>query len=141
MENKVYKTYQGINGEKICEKFNCDIKFITRNVNSNAITITSNNNDDEQYNNVLIVSGSDSTGLLIWDIQLKQIVFQVDPQTCGKDAILGVDTYKQGEILGCCSRDGIITILDMNKKYTERNDSVQQQKEVIDTESRGETPI
>ena len=32
MENKVYKTYQGINGEKICEKFNCDIKFITRNV-------------------------------------------------------------------------------------------------------------
>ena len=41
--------------------------------------------------------------------------FQVDPQTCGKDAILGVDTYKQGEILGCCSRDGIITILDMNK--------------------------
>lgn len=141
MENKVYKTYQGINSEKICEKFNCDIKFITRNVNSNAITITSNNNDDEQYNNVLIVSGSDSTGLLIWDIQLKQIVFQVDPQTCGKDAILGVDTYKQGEILGCCSRDGIITILDMNKKYTERNDSVQQQKEVIDTESRGETPI
>ena len=41
---------------------------------------------------MLIVSGSDSTGLLIWDIQLKQIVFQVDPQTCGKDAILGVDT-------------------------------------------------
>ncbi|CAX41148.1 subunit of the COMPASS complex, putative [Candida dubliniensis CD36] len=137
MENKVYKTYQGLNGEKICEKFNCDIKFITRNVNNN------NNNgisgDGDEYNNVLIVSGSDSTGLLIWDIQSKQIVYQVDPQMCGKDAILGVDTYNQGEILGCCSRDGRITILDMNQKYIDRNENQEpQQKEV---ESRGETPI
>lgn len=70
--------------------------------------------------NPLIVSGSDNTGLLIWDVQLKDIVFRLTPEIAGKDAILGVDIYDQGAVLCCCSRDGVITVLDLNEKYIKK---------------------
>ncbi|KAL6454096.1 WDR5 WD repeat-containing protein 5 [Candida maltosa Xu316] len=102
MENKVYKTYQGIKKERVCTKYNCDAKFLTICVDP------------------LIVSGTDSSGLLVWDIQSKNIVYQLKPDVAGTDAVLGVDTYNKGEILCCCSRDGKVNVLDINPKYIKK---------------------
>lgn len=124
MENKVYKTYQGWKKGKICEKFNCDVKFITKS-----------------KNHALIVSGSDDSGLLIWDVQLKDIVYRAEPELVGKDAILGVDVYDQGIVLCCCSRDGIITVMDMNEKYIKRvQEEYEEEEEVNPKEGDDETP-
>ncbi|EER34096.1 hypothetical protein CTRG_02914 [Candida tropicalis MYA-3404] len=124
MENKVYKTYQGWEKAKICEKFNCDVKFITK-----------------LKKNPLIVSGSDNTGLLIWDVQSKDIVFRLTPEIAGKDAILGVDIYDQGAVLCCCSRDGVITVLDLNEKYIKKAENEEKEQQELDPrEGYDETP-
>ncbi|RCK57951.1 WD repeat-containing protein 5B [Candida viswanathii] len=122
MENKVYKTYQGWEKGKICEKFNCDVKFITK-----------------VKNTPLIVSGSDDSGLLIWDVQLKDIVYRSSPEVVGKDAILGVDVYNHGEVLCCCSRDGVITVLDVNEKYVAKDED-EEEDEIDPREGDDETP-
>lgn len=98
MDNKVIKTYLGENGSTICEKYNCPTKFITKT------------------DNPVIVSGTDSSGLLFWDVQTKQIVFQINDHTKKDDdsAILGIDIYNDGELLLSCSNKGDIFIYELN---------------------------
>ncbi|KAK6203347.1 WD domain protein [Scheffersomyces amazonensis] len=96
MDNKVLKTYRGIDNRPISEKFNCGTRFITRT------------------SNPLIVSGSESLGLLIWDLQSKKVVYQLQDS---QEPVFEVDIYEEGKILVSCSKDGIINVLELNPKF------------------------
>ncbi|EGW30418.1 WD domain protein [Spathaspora passalidarum NRRL Y-27907] len=100
MSNKVIKTYQGINGQPVSEHFNCGAKFIIKTETPK------------------IVSGSEKSGILLWDVQTKEIVYQFNN---GNDAVLEVDTLDEGRILVSCSRDGIINVFELNKKYIKQD--------------------
>ncbi|ABN67069.2 WD domain protein [Scheffersomyces stipitis CBS 6054] len=112
MDNKVIKTYTGVDGKPISEKFNCGAHFITKT------------------SDAMIVSGTESCGILIWDVQSKQVVFQLHQSD---EPVFEVDIYNEGRLLVSCSRDGIINVLELNEKYIK-------QKRAIGT-SREETPL
>ncbi|KAK6460807.1 WD domain protein [Scheffersomyces coipomensis] len=103
MDNKVIKTYIGIDGKPISEKYNCGTRFITK-------TMTP-----------MIVSGSESLGLLIWDIQSKKVVYQYqdEAETDGdsQNPVFEVDVSEQGKYLVSCSKNGIINVHELNPKY------------------------
>lgn len=102
MDNKVVKTYVGVDGGKVCEKFSCGAKFIT----------------GTSHPNPLIVSGSDSSGVLIWDVQSKRIISRLDTPTKESNpkpsTVLDIDVYDQGRILVSCTRDGTVQIYEMS---------------------------
>ncbi|RLV96510.1 Serine/threonine-protein kinase svkA [Spathaspora sp. JA1] len=116
MNNKVIKTYQGVEGTPISEHFNCGTKFIIKT------------------NTPKIVSGSEKSGVLVWDIQTKEIVYQFNN---GNDVVFEVDVFDQGRILMSCSRDGIINVLELNEKYIKR----EQEDEDITQTTRDGTPF
>lgn len=93
MDNKVIKTYLGVGDlPNISTKYICETAFITAG------------------DSLLIVSGSESSGLLFWDVQTKEIVCQIK---VSDGAVLGVDTTDGGRVLACCTNDGVVTVLDM----------------------------
>lgn len=110
MNNKVVKTYTLVNDDivvvPICEKFSCGTRFITKNPTRS-----------------LIISGSDKSGIIIWDIQTKKIVSKLDthPEATKTEtanaAVLDLDIYDEGKLLVCCTRDGRVSIYEMNKEY------------------------
>jgi len=96
MDNKVIKTYMGIDGQPISEKFICGTKFVTKTVEPK------------------IVSGSDSSGMLVWDVNSKQVVYRFK-QT---DApVFEVDIADEGKLLVSCSEDGRVCVFDLDEKY------------------------
>lgn len=98
MNNKVIKTYLGIGGGEvpISEVYNCSAKFITKTKDP------------------LIISGSDKSGLLIWDVQSKKIVYQFKSSD---EPVFDIDIYDEGRIIASCSKDGTINIMEMNPEY------------------------
>lgn len=98
MDNRVIKTYHGILGkEAISEKYNCGARFIVGT------------------DRTMIVSGSDRSGVLVWDVQSKEIVYGYNN---GNDAVLEVDV--NDEVLVSCSRDGIVNVFELNPAYKKR---------------------
>lgn len=57
MDNKVVKTFTGRMSSPVCERYNCELRFVTHG--------------DKR----LVISGSDCDGILCWDIKLKKIVW------------------------------------------------------------------
>lgn len=106
MNNKVIKTYLGLDGGEVpvSEIFNCGAKFITKTEDP------------------LIVSGSDKSGLLIWDVQSKELVCQIKSSA---EPILDVDVFDEGRIVAFCKRDGTISILEMNPKYCKTKNDIE----------------
>lgn len=96
MANKVLKTYAGINGEAISEKFNCGTRFITKTASPK------------------IISGSESSGVLIWDVQSKDIEYQLKQND---EPVFQVDVFDGGDVVVSCSRDGVVNVLRLNEDY------------------------
>lgn len=94
MKNSILKTYTTHDGSHICKKFMSGSKFITK-------TLTPK-----------IVSGSDSQGIIVWDLQTKEIVFTY---THSESPVSQIETYDLGNILVSSSLDGVINVFDLNK--------------------------
>ncbi|KAI5956858.1 SWD3 [Candida jiufengensis] len=92
MDNKVVKTFLGVDGDIICEKYNCESRFISVNDMN------------------LIVSGSDFDGILCWDIKSKALVWNYSES----DAVLSIDTYNSGQFLVSGGLAGIVNIFELN---------------------------
>lgn len=94
MDNKVIKTYLGVGDEpNISTKYTCETCFVT-------CTETP-----------LIASGSESSGLLFWDVQSKKIVCQLK---VSEGAVLGVTSHEDGKVVVCSDSHGTVTVLDIN---------------------------
>lgn len=104
ISNKIIKTYNGKDGKHISEKYCCGTKFIIKTETPK------------------LVSGSDSDGLIIWDVQSKSIDFQYK---VNDEPVFQIDTYEGGEIIACCTRDGIITVLELNEDYIKSNEDLE----------------
>ncbi|CCE83795.1 Piso0_004383 [Millerozyma farinosa CBS 7064] len=98
MDNKVMKTYSGPKEDdsKVSTSHCCGSKFITRS------------------SSPLIISGSEKSGLLFWDVQTKEIVSQIKKTDT---TILDVDVYDGGSLVAYCTIDGVISLLDMNTSF------------------------
>ncbi|CUM56196.1 uncharacterized protein AC631_03639 [Debaryomyces fabryi] len=98
MNNKVIKTYLGLDGGEvpISEAYNCSAKFITKTKDP------------------LIISGSDKSGILVWDVQSKKIAYQFENSG---EPVFDIDTYDEGRIIAACSKNGAVSIMEMNPKY------------------------
>ncbi|KAK6458201.1 WD domain protein [Scheffersomyces xylosifermentans] len=96
MDNKVIKTYSGLDGKPISEKYNCGAKFITKTANP------------------MIVSGTESSGIVIWDVQSKDVKYQLHQSD---EPVFQVDTFDEGNYIVSCSRDGYINLLELNPSY------------------------
>jgi len=98
MQNKVVKTFIGPQETPICEKYNCELRFVI-------------------YNGLnLIVSGSDANGVLCWDIKLKQMVWKYRDSDL-KHAILSVDIFEEGKLLVTGGLDGVANIFEINANW------------------------
>ncbi|KAI5963079.1 SWD3 [Candida pseudojiufengensis] len=93
MDNKVVKTFVGVDGKPICEKYNCESRFIISNDGKN-----------------LIVSGSDKDGIICWDIKSKSIVWNYQDN----DAILSIDSINNGQYLVSGGLNGVVNIFELN---------------------------
>lgn len=100
MDNRVIKTYVGVNEKPISEKYICGTQFIL------------------QTDSPKIVSGSDSSGVIIWDVQSKLINFQFKNSD---HPVLQVDTYDNGKYIACCGTDGKVDILELNPLYEKKS--------------------
>lgn len=98
MGNKVIKTYAGPHDSSICEKYNCTATFITATTEP------------------LVVSGTDSQGLLFWDVQTKQIVGQINVPS----AVFDIDLKDGGGTLVCCTQDGTVRVFSLNSEYVSK---------------------
>lgn len=95
MNNKVVKTYVGLNGEDVNSKYNSGSCFIT---------VT---------DPPLVASGSDHAGVLFWDIQTKGIVFQLQLG----ETVLDVSMLDEGKKLLTCTLLGKISVYGLNEEY------------------------
>lgn len=96
MNNRVVKTYLGLNNKPISEKYNSEAKFVLCTAD------------------YLVVSGSDEGRLLFWNLQTKQII---NSEIKMNDALLGIDLYRDGEKMAICSRDGEVRVLVVSEQY------------------------
>lgn len=88
MGNSVIKTYLGINGAPISTKYSCGTGFLVETVLE-----------------PLVVSGSDKDGLLVWDLQLKELVYQHKSER-DDDPVLQVALL--GGVVITCTKSGLI---------------------------------
>lgn len=95
MNNKVVKTYGGINGDIVNNKYDSGCCFITVTENS------------------LVASGSDHAGVLFWDIQSKEVVFQLQPG----DTVLDIAMLENGEKLITSTLLGKVNVYELNGEY------------------------
>lgn len=84
MNNRVVKTYAGPRGGPVCLRYNSGAALVAEPP--------------------LVVSGSDRDGVLIWDLQLRQIVAQLQDGA----TILDVAVYKR--LLLTAAMDGSVTV-------------------------------
>lgn len=94
MDNRVVKTYLGPSGALISRNYNCGASFVTKT------------------STPLVVSGSDQEGVLLWDLQSKEIVCQLDSGA----TVLDVATSDGGAVLVYCTLDGSANIFELQLK-------------------------
>lgn len=102
MQNKVVKTFIGPGEGPICEKFNCELRFVV----CNGLN--------------LIVSGSDLNGILCWDLKLKELVWQYKGNGV-EDAILSIDIFDEGKLLVTGGVDGVANIFELNPNWKQKS--------------------
>lgn len=95
MNNRVVKTYTGPGGVAVSSKYDSAAAFVTAT------------------DRPVVVSGSDSAGLLFWDLQSKDVVFQLQPGS----TVLGVDTHAGGALLAASTLQGELTVYELNDEY------------------------
>lgn len=98
MGNRVVKTYLGPEGTAINKTYNSGSCFVINTPNP------------------LVVSGSDLNGILLWDLQSKEIVGQL----ASGSTILDVTTSAGGSLLVSCSLDGVANIYELDEELTKR---------------------
>lgn len=93
MNNKVVKTYKGINNSPVAEKFSLGTNFIT-------------------FNNELMINSCDERGnLVFWDLQSQEILFTLEAS--GKSSpIMNTDSFNNGQFLVSVSLDGELCVWD-----------------------------
>ncbi|CAK7915322.1 COMPASS component Swd3p [[Candida] anglica] len=94
MDNKVVKTY--VDTIPVSENYNCGAKFITKSKSS------------------MIASGSEKSGVLIWDVQSKKIVGRLGDGETESSPVLDVDVYDEGRLLVSCSKDGWVRVWELS---------------------------
>lgn len=99
MDSRVLKTYLGVDNGPVSELFNCGVRFITATKRP------------------LIASGSDSSGLLFWDVQTKEIVHRQEFSA----PVMSVDVLHGGKEIVACTRDGIIRVFSLGEGFVEEN--------------------
>lgn len=99
MNNKVMKTYTGINNSPVNSKYNSGSCFVTCTASP------------------IVVSGSDNSGALFWDLQTKDIVFQLLPGS----TVLDVAICDNGERLVTCTLQGEVDVYTLEPKYKVAN--------------------
>lgn len=95
MNNKVVKTYVGVGGGNVNKKYNSGARFITKTQAP------------------IVVLGSDASGALFWDVQSKDIVFQLQPTA----TVLDLDICNEGETLVTCGLDGQVEVYELGRDY------------------------
>lgn len=96
MDNKIIKTYMGIDGQPISEKYICGTRFITKTAEPK------------------FVSGTESSGIVVWDVKTKQVVYRFKQSDA---PIFQVDIADNGILLVSCSNDSTVSVFDLNEKY------------------------
>lgn len=107
MENRVLKTYTGPDGEPISKKYNCATKFITATESPK------------------IVSGSQSSGILLWDVQSKQLEWSAP----AAEPILQVDVFDNGRRLVACGFNKV-EVFELNQNYLARSRTASVEREI-----------
>lgn len=98
MNNKVLKTYTGVNNDPVCRKYICGTKFIT---------CTSE---------PLVVSGSDNGDLIFWNVQSKLIVYKYEQE---KAPVFDIAVVENGRGLLTCNKEGVIRYLSIDESYVQ----------------------
>lgn len=96
MNNRIVKTFCGVDGQPIATKFTCGTRFVTT------------------HDPILLVLGLESMGILVWDLQSRKIVFRFHTNA----TVFDVDVHKGGEMLAACDGDGNAYIFDMNHELS-----------------------
>lgn len=96
MGNRVVKTYLGPDGASVNKKYNSGSCFVI------------------QTPRPLVVSGSDLHGILLWDLQSKEIVGQL----ASESTILDVTPSAGGLLLVSCSLEGVANIYELDRELT-----------------------
>lgn len=99
MNNKVVKTYTGIDNSLINSKYNGGTCFVTCT------------------REPIVVSGSETSGALFWNVQTKNIVFQLQPGA----TVLDVAVCGDGELLAVSTLQGDVDVYHINSKYLQGN--------------------
>ncbi|KAI3404239.2 SWD3 [Candida oxycetoniae] len=126
MENKVVKTFIAGEDSVVCVKYNCESKFVTFSGNSSSSSSSSSSRSSRSSS--LIVSGSDSNGILCWDIKSKSLVWHYKGEQKGNKSIspvLSLDTFEEGRVLVSGALDGVVNVFEINPQahYREEQDS------------------
>ncbi|KAG5419788.1 SWD3 [Candida metapsilosis] len=110
MSNKVVKTFVGPEEKPICEKYNCESRFIN---------VDNGDGDGDVLN--CILSGSDLNGVLCWDIKSKELVWSYKRQTSNDGdvnvAVLTLDTFEKGKLLVTGGLDGVANLFKLNANW------------------------
>lgn len=101
MNNKVVKTYTGIDNGLVNSKYNGGTCFVTCAPDP------------------IIVSGSETSGALFWNVQTKKIVFQLQPGA----TVLDVNVCDNGETLAVSTLQGDVDVYKMNPEYLQHSGS------------------
>lgn len=96
MGNRVVKTYVGPEKMAINKKYNSGACFITKS------------------SRPLVCSGSDLHGLIVWDLQSKEIVCRLESES----TVLDVAIHDGGSILASCSLDGTANVYELDTATT-----------------------
>lgn len=97
MGNRVIKTYVGVDGAPISTKYSCGTGFLV-----DPVVVP------------FVISGSDKDGLLAWNSQLKELVYQHEPEQ-KDDPVLQVAVL--GSVVMACTKSGIINKFNVTPKY------------------------
>lgn len=92
MNNRIVKTFSGVDGQPIATKFTCGTRFITA------------------HDPTLIVLGLESMGVLVWDLQSRKIAFQFHTNA----TVFDVDVHEGGKMVAACDGDGNAYLFEMN---------------------------
>lgn len=121
MNNKVVKTYTGESGSEL----------VNTKYDSGSCFITSTERP-------LVASGSDSAGVLFWDVQSKEIVFQLQPG----DTVLDVVLVNEGKALITSTLLGVVKVYKLNPEHEKRfaDSTVEYLEPPQETTSAEQTP-
>ncbi|KAI5964454.1 SWD3 [Candida theae] len=125
MSNKVVKTFVGPGEKPVCEKYSCESRFIVIGSGGDGVGSGSGAGAGENGSNC-IVSGSDLSGVLCWDIKSKDLVWQYKQDTNTSDsvddaaennAILTLDTFEMGKLLVTGGLNGVANVFELNANW------------------------